>query len=220
MCGSEPSKMKLLVNRCNCSSWVNLTWIIDFRHFKRDLGKSYLPFWPFLAKFDQNRLLKVLVQGGQNRDLRPSQNINCWCLLELKFCVLTSMKTKRWRVSFELLSIFCRRNWGVAKSRFCSISLFGQISVILRKLHLELFPASKHALTCLNVLAASNLTPNTSLGNFRKNRLSSKIKVPVHLFETQKWPKWRIWKTRFGQKWAIKLPFELKIFSVGRIVPL
>ena len=125
------------------------------------------------AKIGSKRLLKVLVQGGQNRDYGTSQNGLCGCLPRLKFCLWTSVASRCWCVSFWLPLMLCRQIWGVRKSRFWQISLFGQKSSILRNAHLELFQASKRALNTFFELFRVNLPCNTCLGKIFENFLTS-----------------------------------------------
>ena len=130
------------------------------------------------VKIGSKRLLQVLVQGSQNRDYRTSQNGPCGCLARLKFCLWTSVASKCWCVSFGLALILCRQNWGVRKSRFWQISLFGRKSSILRNAHLKLFRASKRAFNRFFELFRVDLPWNTCLGKICEILLSSIFEGP------------------------------------------
>ena len=130
------------------------------------------------VKIGSKRLLKVLVQGGQNRDYGTSQNGPLRCRPRLKFCLWTSVASKCWCVSFRLSLILCRRNWRVRKSRFWQISLFGRKSSILRNAHLKLLRASKRALDRVFERFRVGLPWNTCLGKICEILLSSIFEGP------------------------------------------
>ena len=164
------------------------------------------------VKIRLQRLLQVLVQGGQNRDYRTSQNGPCGCLPRLKICLWTSVVSKCWCVSFRLSLILCRRNWGKRKSRFWQISLFGRKSSILRNAHLKLFRASKRVLIGFSSFSGS-VHPGTLVwGKFSKFCFLRLLKVLTH-------PKWSIWENRLSPKFGKIAPFELKIYDGARNGP-
>ena len=138
----------------------------------------------FWAEIGQNRILKVLVQTGQNRDFGTSQTGTFGRLPVIKFCLRTIVASKQWLVSFEPRKMSFRWNWRVPKWRFSRFSHFGEKSAILRKPHLELFLASNRALNAENVLFKPRMSSKTSLGVFCSDRSKSKnfrkIKVPTH----------------------------------------
>ena len=168
-----------------------------------------MAFW---AKIGQNRILKVQVQAGQNRDFGTSQTGTIGRVPVMKFCLRTIVASKQWLVSFEPRKMFCRRNWKVPKWRFSRFSLFGEKSAIWRKPHLELFLASNRALNAENVLFTPQMSSKTSVRAFRSDRSKlknfSKNQGTNPCLEAQKCPNS---KNRFGQNSARKIPFELKI---------
>ena len=140
---------------------------------KARFERVWLSKLAIFVKIGSKRLLKVLVQGGQNRDYGTSQNGPLRCRPRLKFCLWTSVASECWCVSFWLPLMLCSQNWGVRKSRFGQIPLFGQKSSILRNAHLELLQASKRALNTFFELFRVDLPWKTCLGKIWENFLTS-----------------------------------------------
>ena len=169
-----------------------------------------MAFW---AEIGQNRILKVQVQAGQNRDFGTSQTGTCGRLPVMEFCLQTILASKQWLVSFEPRKMLCRWNWRVRKWQFSGFSVFGEKSSILRIPRLELFLASNRALNAENVLFKPRMSSKTSLGAFRSDRPKSKIFPKIKVKTHALWPKnGQTWKIDLGKTRPQKLLLSWKLF--------
>ena len=83
-------KMLILVGRSKKCFWVNSAWLSVLRHSWGVESPSYSPKMALLAEIGQNRILKVHVQAGKNRNFGTSQTGTCGRLLVMRFCLQTN----------------------------------------------------------------------------------------------------------------------------------